>query len=235
MRFPRASTAIILPLLAPASAAAASLQTVGEYASPVHVTSDPGDPNRLFVVEQDGRIQRTQGGATTTFLNIDSIVRSSGEPVPRRAGVAVMAFSPDYETTGLFYVFYTGEDDGATGANESGAVDVDEFDASKGGAIATTRREVIEILHTGWRRTTTGGSCSSARTITYRLHRRRGDRSRRGGTEQLAGQGRGIIPRGRGTAITRCRRTIRSQATGAAGMGAGRSGATGCATRGVSP
>ena len=103
---------------------------MGNYASPVNVTSDPGDPDRLFVIEQDGRIRLTQGGGTTTFLNIDSIVRSGGEPgAGGEQGLLSMAFSPDYETTGLFYVFYTGEDDGATGANESGAVHIDEFDA----------------------------------------------------------------------------------------------------------
>jgi glucose/arabinose dehydrogenase len=159
LRFPRALTAlIVLPLLGPASAAATSLQTVGEYASPVHVTSDPGDPNRLFVVEQDGRIRRTQGGATTTFLNIDSIVRSSGEPgAGGEQGLLSMAFSPDYETNGLFYVFYTGEDDGTTGANESGALHIDEFDADQGGALATTRSEVIEILHKGSAQNHNGG------------------------------------------------------------------------------
>ena len=68
-------------LRGPASASALALQEVGRFDAPTFVTSDPGDPNRLFIVERDGRIRLTEGGSTTTFLDIESIVQSPDDPV----------------------------------------------------------------------------------------------------------------------------------------------------------
>lgn len=48
------ATATALFLAAPASGA--QLSKVGDYTSPVLVTSDPTNPDRLFVVEREGRI-----------------------------------------------------------------------------------------------------------------------------------------------------------------------------------
>jgi len=143
--FLRASIVLgVLALAAPASAAAAlSLEPVndGGYDSPLHVTGDPADPDRLFVVEQDGRIRLTEGGSTSTFLDIDSIVQSAGEmPGGNEEGLLSMAFSPDYVTDGLFYVVYTGTDSD---------LHIAEFDATGPGAIEDTRREVLEIPHPG--------------------------------------------------------------------------------------
>src|SRR5688572_26946560 len=75
--------------------AAVTLEPIGTYSSPVFVTSDPSDPDHLFVVEQEGRVKLTAGGQTTTFLDLTTfdppIVQSGGE-----RGLLSMAFSPQY-------------------------------------------------------------------------------------------------------------------------------------------
>jgi glucose/arabinose dehydrogenase len=93
---------------APTATAAARrgvrLQRIGSFASPVYVTSPPGDRRRLFVVEQAGRIRVVVGGKRRArpFLDIASKVSSGGE-----RGMLSMAFAPDYAQSGRFYVDYT--------------------------------------------------------------------------------------------------------------------------------
>jgi glucose/arabinose dehydrogenase len=70
------------------------------------VTSAPGDPDTLYVVERAGTIRIVRDGKIAgTFLDIRNIVRSGGE-----LGLLSMAFSPEYATDNLFYVSYTGRD-----------------------------------------------------------------------------------------------------------------------------
>ncbi len=78
-------------------------QVASGFNSPVFVTSAPGDPDTLYVVEQPGTIKIVSGGHITgTFLDIHGIVLSGGEQ-----GLLSMAFSPNYATNHLFYVSYT--------------------------------------------------------------------------------------------------------------------------------
>jgi glucose/arabinose dehydrogenase len=71
---------------------------------PVFVTAPPGD-DRLFVVEQDGRIQIVADGevAPQPFLDIDDLVGSGG----LEQGLLGMAFHPGYASNGRFFVYYT--------------------------------------------------------------------------------------------------------------------------------
>lgn len=72
--------------------------------SPVHVAAAPGEPDRLYVVEQAGRIRIVEGGrvGTKPFLELTSEVVSGGEQ-----GLLSVAFHPDYSENGLLYVDYT--------------------------------------------------------------------------------------------------------------------------------
>ncbi len=134
-----ATAVAVCGLLVPATAAAVSLQPIGTFAAPVYVTSDPGDPDRLFVVEQDGRIQRIENGATSQFLDIDSLVLSAEEnPSGGEQGLLSMAFAPDYAHSGLIYVDYTD--------NESN-LQISELDADAGEPLADTLRPVLTIPH----------------------------------------------------------------------------------------
>lgn len=85
--------------------------------SPVHLASPPDD-DRLFVVEQPGRVRIIQNGTLlqTPFLNIASKVRSGGEE-----GLLSIAFHPSYAGNRHFYVYYT---------NLNGDIQVDRYTAS---------------------------------------------------------------------------------------------------------
>lgn len=76
--------------------------------NPLHLTSPPGD-DRLFVVEQPGRIRVVDGGTLLAepFLDITGQVTSGGEQ-----GLLSVAFHPEFSTNGRFYVNYTGPDGG---------------------------------------------------------------------------------------------------------------------------
>jgi glucose/arabinose dehydrogenase len=78
------------------------LVKVGDFRSPVYVTSPPGDTRRLFVVEQAGRIVVVSGGGKQTFLDIRPLVTAGGEQ-----GLLSVAFPPDYAQSRRFYVYYT--------------------------------------------------------------------------------------------------------------------------------
>lgn len=118
-----------------ASAGAAKLTPVGTYERPTFVTSDPGDPDRLFVVEKNGKIQLTANGETGVFVDLDQVVNSVGG----EQGLLSMAFAPDFATSGLLYVYYTGNDDGA--------IHVAELTASGNTADPRTLRNVITVPH----------------------------------------------------------------------------------------
>ncbi|MBK9336686.1 MAG: PQQ-dependent sugar dehydrogenase [Lewinellaceae bacterium] len=69
--------------------------------------------SRLFIVEQRGYIWVLDSAGNrlpNPFLNIDPRVRSNGN----EQGLLGLAFPPDYAQTGVFYVNYTRETDGAT-------------------------------------------------------------------------------------------------------------------------
>jgi len=81
------------------------------FTDPVVITTPPGETNRLFIAEQDGRIIVMTNLASpnrTVFLDIVARV-SGGVPTDER-GLLGLAFHPGYATNGWFYVFYTGAD-----------------------------------------------------------------------------------------------------------------------------
>jgi glucose/arabinose dehydrogenase len=79
------------------------VQVASGFSSPVYVTTAPGDPTTLYVVEQTGVIKVVKGGSVqSTFLDIHKRVLSGGEQ-----GLLGLAFHPQYRTNHLFYVDYT--------------------------------------------------------------------------------------------------------------------------------
>lgn len=77
---------------------------------PLFVTAPPGDQNRIFIVEQQGRIRISEGGTLlgTPFLDITGIVNSSAN----EEGLLGLAFHPDYANNGFFYLNYTNNNSG---------------------------------------------------------------------------------------------------------------------------
>jgi len=88
------------------------------FDKPTHVAAAPLDPHRLFVVEQDGIIHVIENGSVlpTPFLDISAAVQSPDDPGPftDEQGLLSIAFHPDYETNGRFFLNYTRISDAAT-------------------------------------------------------------------------------------------------------------------------
>ena len=81
-----------------------SLQQVANgFSSPVGLTHAPGETNRVFTIEQGGRIRTldTTTGAVSTFMTITGL-QTGGE-----RGLLGLAFDPDYANNGHFYVNVT--------------------------------------------------------------------------------------------------------------------------------
>jgi glucose/arabinose dehydrogenase len=94
----------------------------------------------LFVVEQPGRIQvlRDEQPLARPFLDISRLVQFSGE-----SGLLSVAFAPDYETSGLFYVMFN---------NNDGDIEINEFRRREGSntrADRASRRVLLVIPHPG--------------------------------------------------------------------------------------
>ena len=87
--------------------------------SPVDITNAGDGSNRLFIVEKAGRIKIVEDGniLATPFLDIDPLVNSTSN----ERGLLGLAFHPNYEDNGYFYVNYT---------NNSGTTIISRFEVS---------------------------------------------------------------------------------------------------------
>ena len=101
------------------------------FSSPLGL-KNAGD-ERLFVVEQGGVIKIVDLNGvvnTTPFLDIESIVNAGGE-----RGLLGLAFHPEYQTNGRFFVHYS---------NNSGNTQISEFSVSSSNPdIANPNSEVM--------------------------------------------------------------------------------------------
>jgi glucose/arabinose dehydrogenase len=116
-------------------------QVASGLSLPVELVSAKDGSNRLFIVEQGGRIRILQNGSVlaTPFLDISgtSVISAGGE-----RGLLGLAFHPNYTVNGAFYVFYTRTGDGALvvarllrSANNANVAD------------ANSRVEIISVPH----------------------------------------------------------------------------------------
>ena len=94
-----------------------SVRVASGLQAPVFVTAPRLDTNRLFVVEQAGRIRIIKNGVLlpTPFLDVDSV--ANGGPGSEQ-GLLGLAFHPNYEQNGRFFVSYTRSGGGAAGHSE---------------------------------------------------------------------------------------------------------------------
>lgn len=120
------------------AAQAVELQPVlSGLSSPVYVTSAHDGSNRLFIVEQAGRIKVLEPGSSTPaiFIDIASRVLFGGE-----RGLLGLAFHPQFSTNRRFFVNYTRQPDGATVIAEYRA------SASNPNVAGTTETVMLVIL-----------------------------------------------------------------------------------------
>lgn len=117
--------------------AALTRTSIGNFDEPVAVAAAPGDTERLFIVEQPGRIKLRTAGQVGDFLDITGLVgRAGGEE-----GLLAFAVAPDYATSGRVFAYYT---------DNTGDLQLDEFRRTADGpdrADWTTRRPLLTIQH----------------------------------------------------------------------------------------
>lgn len=91
-----------------------TVRVISGLSRPVFVTHAPGDFSRIFIIEQVGRIRiKDLNEAHTplmTFLDINPIVGGGND----ERGLLGLAFHPDYQSNGYFYVNYTNNSNNTT-------------------------------------------------------------------------------------------------------------------------
>jgi glucose/arabinose dehydrogenase len=128
---PRAGAGPYLPAIQRGSIAITLQPTATGMAAPDYAISPPGDPNRLFVVEQNGLLRIIQNGALLPGSALDLTTRVQPPLVSSNAnderGFLGLAFHPDFNTAGApgFHTLYTYTSEalgtGATYAAPNGA------------------------------------------------------------------------------------------------------------------
>jgi glucose/arabinose dehydrogenase len=111
-----------------------ALQKVGEFDQPLYVAQAPGS-NDLYVVERPGRIRIVRDGETLgqPALDLSAEVSDEGE----EQGMLSVAFDPDFASSRLLYVYFTGSDEDQH---------VVEFRAGADGVVEEgSRREVLRM------------------------------------------------------------------------------------------
>jgi glucose/arabinose dehydrogenase len=139
----RRSLAALVALLvialaaAPAAGARVKKRKIGNFDQPVYVAGAPGFPKLLFVVERRGtvRVVKRNHKLRRPFLDIRGLVETGFQ----EQGLLSIAFAPDYEQSGRFYVFFT---------DNQSDLRIDEFRRrSATRARRGSGRNVLEISH----------------------------------------------------------------------------------------
>lgn len=112
---------------------------ISGLSQPVDIVNAGDGSNRIFIVEQGGAIKVYNSSYTLlgTFLTVTGIL-TGGEQ-----GLLSLAFHPNYEINGFFWVYYT---------NSAGDLEVSRFKVSSGNANqadASSKQVVITIPHPG--------------------------------------------------------------------------------------
>jgi glucose/arabinose dehydrogenase len=112
-----------------------ALQKIGRFDQPTYLTQPPKRENLLFVVEKKGVIRVIDNDKVVQrpFLDIRSRVKADGS----EQGLLSMAFDPDYDQNGLFYVAYTGA---------SGDIRIVEFRRAPAGTLLADRASARSVL-----------------------------------------------------------------------------------------
>lgn len=117
---------------------ALQLVRIGSFDRPVYVTSPPGDPDRLAVVEQTGTVRLLLNGQLQArpFLDISALTSVVSE-----RGLFSLAFAPDYATSRRFYVDYTDR----VGNGNVNVVEYRTFAVNPNVADPTSARTLLQI------------------------------------------------------------------------------------------
>lgn len=105
------------------------------FERPLYITSAGDNSGRLFVVEQQGVIQIVQDGQRLAqpFLDIRDLVGSRGN----EQGLLSVAFHPEYQRNGQFFVNYTNRDGNTVIARYQVSDNLDSADPASAQIILT--------------------------------------------------------------------------------------------------
>jgi glucose/arabinose dehydrogenase len=111
------------------------VRVVGGLERPVYATQAPGEPRRIYVLEQPGRIRVVENGRlrAAPFLDLRAQVESGGN----EQGLLGLAFSPAFARNGTFYVNYSLRGDGDT--------IVAQYRARNGRVVAGSGRTILRV------------------------------------------------------------------------------------------
>lgn len=145
------TVAAVLTFLASGSAvrggaAPTTIRVANAMGKPVFVTHAPGDYQRLFVVDQTGRIWMLRNGElpTSAFLDVSAISSDAFEQ-----GLLGLAFHPNYSVNGRFFIYYT---------DNLGDIVVARYTVSANPDVSDTSPEVVlRIDHPAGTQTHNGG------------------------------------------------------------------------------
>ncbi len=128
-----ASVVLALAAARPERQALRLQRVASGLASPTHVAAPRSEPNRLYVVEQAGRIRVLVNGRLRRqpFLDIRRLVVSGGEQ-----GLLSVAFHPGYARNRRLYVNYT---------DRNGDTRVVEYRSNGRRALTRTARQVLFV------------------------------------------------------------------------------------------
>ena len=135
--------------IAPAALASGQLTVVevtGGFSSPLGVAHANDGSNRLFVVEQGGRVRIVTGSRITgTFLDVGSRITSGGE-----RGLLGLAFHPNFASNGFVFVYFT---------RPGGDIVINRMtaNAAKTSASLATEQPVMVIEHSQYSNHNGGG------------------------------------------------------------------------------
>jgi uncharacterized repeat protein (TIGR03806 family) len=111
------NTTLAMPLEPPAEATGyTSENAFGSltFSLPIAIRNVPGQSSHLFLVQRNSTIERVNLAQNTrsTFLNLAAHLNTTSNPQRRLAtnsenGILSLAFHPDYNQNGYFYVFYS--------------------------------------------------------------------------------------------------------------------------------
>ena len=117
------------------------LTSIASVSSPVSIVN-AGD-SRLFIATQDGEILIYDGTLPlTTFLDISGLMGSGFE-----GGIKSIAFHPDYDTNGFFFVHYSDTSDASVVARYTVSKDPDVADPASGVILITVAQTTT--IHRG--------------------------------------------------------------------------------------
>lgn len=117
-----------------------SVRVASGLIRPIFATHAPGDYTRLFVIEKAGVIKilnlKTGVVNATPFLDINSLV-GGGNSTNDERGLLGLAFHPNYQENGFFYVDYTNNSNNTTIRRYSVSANPDIADSGSGTTLLT--------------------------------------------------------------------------------------------------